>query len=58
MNRLVEAAGFAPACAYECSEEWHHALLVLWRRRNRRARLATISPSLTSLCLALVLVVM
>jgi hypothetical protein len=58
VDRIAEAAGFAPACAYETSDEWHNALVVQWRRRTRRARLSNVSPSVTSLCLALVLVVM
>jgi hypothetical protein len=58
IGRLAEAAGLAPACAFENSDEWHGSLVAQWRRRMRRARLAAVSPSLTSLCLAFCLVVM
>lgn len=56
VDRMVEAAGFAPACAYESSEEWHNLLVRQWRRRMRRARLGAVSPSITSLSLAFLLV--
>ena len=55
---MAEAAGFAPACIYESSVEWHEAAVALWRRRSRRARAASVPPSVASLCLAFILVIL
>jgi hypothetical protein len=55
---MAEAAGFAPACIYESSIEFHEAAVARWRRRSRRTRLSAVSPSMTSLGLALLLVIM
>jgi hypothetical protein len=55
---MAEAAGFAPACIFESSVEFHEAAVAHWRRRSRRGRLANVSPSFTSLGLALLLVLM
>ncbi len=58
VEQLVEVAGFAPACAYESSDQWHQVAVTVWKRRNRRNRLSQVSPSLASLCLAVALIVM
>ena len=55
---MAEAAGFAPACIYESSDELHEADVALWRRRHRRARMTSVPPSVASLCLAFILVIL
>ena len=51
------AAGFAPACAFETSQEWDAIAVTRWRERHKRDSLKML-PSPLAMVLALVFVVM
>ena len=51
------AAGFAPACAFETSQEWHALAVTGWKEKRRREALHLL-PSPIAMMLALVFVVM
>jgi hypothetical protein len=51
------AAGFAPACAFETSQEWHALAVLGWKERRKREAMRLL-PSPIAMMLALVFVVM
>jgi hypothetical protein len=53
----VEAAGYATAGSCESSAEWHAAAVARWRQRHRFRYALPVAPVLTSVLLAVLLVV-